>query len=349
MFIKIEKPKLPIVINDIIRNMHRCNIEFTDDVLINFLKYTNHPISIRDLLKEFDNIPDNELYKFKSELCSMVERRIHHDKNFEKMKNLANKGGFLDEFMDADKKIKYQKPSHNPVKIFEAIDDSLIPDDLSSYDVLRALNCRSLRFSKLPKILDFSNNISSSLFFSAITNKDNINLEDTIFVAPKNEISIIDFYSMRSLPKSLDLSKCNRAIFRFCNLSKTNITFKEGASVIISYPYGVPTELDFTKCSRVDLSNSSLNGCDKITFGKGSMVILDNAEDLPSHLDFSMCKNVSIKDAHLNGVKRITFRDKIQEATILRQSFFNYENPEIVYKNNINNIFQTIFGIKKEK
>lgn len=343
MYIDIVNSRDPLFIYNALKKMHKCEIEFTPDVLVNFLKCTNHPTSIRDLLKEFDNISENKIYNFKDAICSMVERREHRNDNVEKIKELALKGGFVDELLEADKKIKYQKQTFIPVKIYEA-DDNEVYDDISSYDVLVAKNCGTLQFNKLPKILDFSENTSSTLYFSGFTtNPVQSDLEDTIFIPPEREIPFICMHCIRSLPKELDFSRCRKILITFCNLSKTNIKFMEGASVTINHVYGVPKELDFSKCKYVDLSNSSLYGCEKIKFGKDSTVILDDAEDLPTDLDFSMCGNVSLVDTHLNDVKRITFKNKMQKTVILNQKFLNYENPEIIYKSDGQNIFSKIF------
>lgn len=349
MYIEIVNSHDTPFIYSALKKTRECGIEFTPDVLINFLKCTNHPTSIRDLLKEMENIHEDNLPNFREAICAMVERREHRNDNFEKIKNLAQKGGFIDELLKADKKIKYQKPTFIPIKIYEATDDDMC-DNISSYDVLVAKNCRTLQFNKLPKILDFSENTSSTLYFSGFTTSANMgDLENVVFIPPEREILFICMQSIKSLPKELDFSRCRKVLITFCDLSKTKIKFMEGASVTINHVYSVPDELDFSKCKYVDLSNCSLYGCEKIKFRKDAKVILDNAEDLPASLDFSMCRDVSLKDTHLNGVKSITFKNKIQKNIILNQNFLNYENPEILYKNDELNIFSRLFNIHKEK
>ena len=85
--------------------------------------------------------------------------------------------------------------------------------------------------------------------------------------------------------------------------------FKSGAEVYLSGTTNLPKFLDFSECSKVNLSCCDLSEIEEIKFRPESEVVLKYTENLPSDLDVSMCSKVALCGCDLGGFKELKFKE----------------------------------------
>ena len=88
----IEQPKAPLIICSVLNDIKKAKIEFTPDIMLTLLKCTNHPTSIRDLLKE---ISEGKEADFKEAILETADRCMHKEANLDRMSEIAKIGWFV--------------------------------------------------------------------------------------------------------------------------------------------------------------------------------------------------------------------------------------------------------------
>ena len=89
--IYIEQPKAPLIILAVLKDIRKAKIEFTPDIMLTLLS-TNHPTSIRDLLKE---ISEGKEADFKEAILETADRCMHKEANLDRMSEIAKIGWFV--------------------------------------------------------------------------------------------------------------------------------------------------------------------------------------------------------------------------------------------------------------
>ena len=350
--IYIEQPKAPLIIWAVLKDIRKAKIEFTPDIMLTLLKCTNHPTSIRDLLKE---IPSGKEADFKEAILGMVDRRKHTDTNLETMRNIANIGGFSEEFENIHAKDKWIKP-HYDVSVFVAKSQNDLTNnkDLSGYVKLECHDVGSNNFATpgylfyidknmmLPAVCEFNvrsvyfdgadlsnvkeflfDNLLNLKFDSVIGLNENINTEcgnsleiintDIPFESFYSEkCSFLELESIKKMPKNLIIS--NKYSVSFNQLSMKNVE-----------------KLQLTNCKNVkfnncvefraemnftDVENFYFNNCGMQNCEElkleGQYAAFVRGCSLPPVLDVSRVKYVNIKDCSLYNVKKLVVKNRYQ-------------------------------------
>ncbi len=311
---------------------------------------TNHFAHIKkviNLIKKNCSDKNGELVadkvlEYKEFILSCVDGREMSPQALSVLQELAEKGGFKDEFDEVKDKPKcYFKDDCYKVIVVKSEEefDALEGNDLRVFYIADEVELfgrnldkvKKIRFkegaevdlweaSNLPKDLDVS---MCSVVDLSGCDLEGLNLKF-------REGAEVILHNAKHLPKELDLSMCSKVDLSGCDLEGFNFKFREGAEVDLKGAENLPEDLDVSMCSKVDLSEGNLEGVEKITFREGAEVDLSFAENLPKHLDVSMCSYVDLSRCDLSRVERIKFKDKVQEAEAMRHALRSSKNVEYV-------------------
>ena len=314
MFVEIVKPKSAIVVDVYIKQSRAAG--FTEWHALSVLEQTCHFGNIKTMLKIINGCSEAEQKKFKSAVIAMVDGRENSPSNFETLKSLAVKGGYLEEFLEADNKDKIYE--YTGIKCFHANSVNDVVGDLASeYDMLYCNFEEDFSvklWCNLPKICNFSQCNEVDL--------RKMNLEDVKFIKFK-EGAKVDLSFAQNLPKSLDVSYLDEICLDSCNLATLGeLKFRKAARVDLDEASNLPSDIDFSPCDYVYLRGANLSGLSNISFGRDARVKLDGALNLPKYIDVSRCKKVKFENADVSKVEKIIFRDEEQ----MQKSLFNQDN-----------------------
>ncbi len=311
------------------------------------LTKTNYFAHIKKVLK---NIKDNcktseEIAPYKEFILASIEGREVSPQAMADLVDLAEKGGFVDEFNECEKEVKkytyrvcntidvesvaeLNKEAKNNRAITyhhkrDFYDVEIENVDLSNVEVLNFdARSRNLYFTscRLPKIIDTSI-FRGRVFFR---NCDLKNLQKLHFF---EQVDMF-FQNCVNLPEWLDISKFSEINFGGSDLANLKeLKFKDGAQVYLSRAYNLPKDIDFSKCSQVFLENTKgLKGVVDLShlkdlkvkgadFGEVSELKLPKSHVidltdcvLPENLDLSEYSVVHLSGCDLKKVKNIKFK-----------------------------------------
>ncbi|MBQ2885291.1 MAG: hypothetical protein IJE43_16300 [Alphaproteobacteria bacterium] len=272
---------------------------------------TNHFAHIKKVLKNITKACSDEngelvadkVLAYREFILSAVDRREESPQAMAVLQELAETGGFKDEFDKVNDKTKIYE-----VKDCENTDVKIIKSKKEFYDI----EGEDLR-----------------IFYDA----DEVNLSYCDLKGMKlkfREGARVFLTSAINLPKDLDVSMCSYVNLCSCDLMGISFKFREGAEVNLTSAYNFPKDLDLSMCSEVKLGYCDLSRVEEIKFREGAVVDLKGAENLPEDLDFSMCSYVDLSRCDLSRVEKIKFRDKVQEAEAMRHALRSSEKVEYV-------------------
>ena len=113
-----------------------------------------------------------------------------------------------------------------------------------------------------------------------------------------------------NFPEVLDLSMYDTVHLPNCEFyDVSEIKFKDGARVNLSYTSFLPKGLDLSMCSRVVLCGCNLDRLSGQRFRDGAEVELIKAFNYPRDLDFSMCSNVCLANCDLAKFDNLKFNE----------------------------------------
>ena len=284
---------------------------------------TNHFAHIKkviNLIKKNCSDENGELVKdkvlaYREFILSAVDRREESPQAMKVLQDLAEKGGFVNEFDKVNGKTKIYE-----LKDCENADVKII----KTKKELEYLKGEELEYLEGEELEAFEGEELEALegedlrvFFDA----DKVDLKDCDLEGVEKitfrEGAEVVLCWVENLPKELDLSMCSKVDLSGCNLEGVEkITFREGAVVDLYVATELPKELDVSMCSKVSLKDCDLEDLE-LKFREGAVVDLKGAMNLPKELDFSMCSKVTLSECYLGGVERIKFRDKAQEKEFM--------------------------------
>ncbi len=274
-------------------------------------------------LDENGKLVKDKVAPYKEFILSCVDRREMSPQAMAVLQELAETGGFVDEFNEANDKTKIYEVKdceNTDVKIIKSKEEfgALAGENLRVFydaDYIYLEGCylgevKSLKFKKgaevsLYKAKHFTKDLDVSM--CSYVNLSRCDLEG--LKLKFREGAVVDLSDAYNLPKDLDVSMCSKVNLIECDLSRVEkITFREGAEVDLHMATELPKELDLSMCSKVDLRCCDLDGL-KLKFREGADVNLNSATNLPKDLDFSMCSKVNLMYCNLSDVETIKFRE----------------------------------------
>ena len=180
-------------------------------------------------LDENGELVADKVLAYREFILSCVDRREMSPQAMAVLQELAETGGFKDEF----DKVKDEPKCYFKNDCYKVV-------VVKSKEEFKALEGENL-----------------SVFFDA----ENINLEWINLRKVKSlrfrEGAEVNLYEAYNLPKDLDLSMCSKVELRGCDLSKVKaLKFKEGTKVDLRWIYILPEFLDVSMCSKVDLGRN---------------------------------------------------------------------------------------------
>lgn len=146
-----------------------------------------------------------------------------------------------------------------------------------------------------------------------------------------------------------------------CDLSnQADMFLYNGAVLLLNRITNIPPRLDFSVCSKVQVSETDLSGCEKLDFREGAKVTLLQVYKLPEEVDFSKCAEVIALECDFSAVKKLVLKNHDQIKYIKSCLQENW-NGEIVYthaedttakndnglanaQNNVKKFFGKLFG-----
>ena len=245
MFVEINNSEMnvPQVLDWINRTKKDNGNVISPEFAMKILGKTNFYGHIKVVLK---NIKENcktreDIEPYREFILSAVDRREVSPQAMAVLQELAETGGFKDEFDKTNDKVKIYE-----VKDCENADVKII----KSKKEFEALGGENLR-----------------IFFDA----DEVDLKDCDLEGVEKitfrEGAEVDLSFAENLPKELDLSMCSKVDLSGCILEGVEkITFREGAVVDLYVATELPKELDLSICSKVDMTDCDLEGVEKIKF-----------------------------------------------------------------------------------
>ena len=119
--------------------------EFTPEIMIEYLKHTNIVANVRDML---ELIPEGKEAEFKEAVLSAVERRKVAPINIPRIREIAERGGFLEDFKETHKLEKWvpHTAQNHRVFIAKSVDDLLENMDLTKHDYV-VCDCDDFKIS----------------------------------------------------------------------------------------------------------------------------------------------------------------------------------------------------------
>ena len=313
MFVDIENPKSVLAIENLLIPYKRGRVApdkksylpkelITSDICWEVLRSTNTPRSIKNMLSCIAELPSSEQSQFKDVVLATFSNREQPNDILVLGKKLAHVSNYEAEFTDAQKlkEGKFIFSSLSPSFGLVTQQNSFADENLSAYLKVICLTHEEVKLKenvKFPKILEFPN--SSSVLFS------HCNLIDVERIRFR-ENADVKFHWMKNFPADMELSHCASVYFNSC-VVPDNIRLCD--KVTFMSMRKIPENCDFSHCSYVDLSYSSLANLKNIRFKDNSTVILKGASDLPDNLDLSPCKIVNLTYTSIGHLKNLRFRD----------------------------------------
>ena len=312
---------------------------------------TNHFAHIKkviNLIKK--NCSDNngelvadKVAPYKDFILSCVDRREMSPQAMAVLQELAETGGFKDEFDKTNDKVKIYE-----LKDCENVDVKIIKSkeelealggenlrvffDADEVD-LRYYNLKGLKIKfkegaevKLYKAKHLTKELDLSMCSVVDLGGCDLNGVEKIKFGEGAEVNLI---GAKNLPKDLDVSMCSKVDLSYCDLDGLKLKFREGAEVILHSAMNLPKDLDVSMCSKVNLGYCNICGLD-LKFREGAEVKLYGTTGYQKELDFSMCSYVNLSGWNLTGVEKIKFKDKVQEAEAMGHALRSSEKVEYV-------------------
>lgn len=313
MFIEIVNPESAIVTDVYIKQSRATG--FTKWHAFDVLKKSCHYGNIKSVLKIITGCSEEEQKEFKPVIIAMVDGRENSAVNYATLQDIALRGGYFQEFLEADRKDKIY--DYTGVKCFRAKSVNDVVGDLASeYNMLYC---------------DFEGNFEVKLWcnFPSICNFshcDEVDLRQIDFADVKflkfKEGAKVDLSFAKNLPKLLDVSYLEEICLDSCDLATVEeIKFRKGARVDLDDASNLPSDIDFTPCEYLYLRGADLANLTSICFGKDAIVKLDGALNLPKYVDVSRCKKIKLEKADVSKVDTIIFKDEEQK----QKSLFNQD------------------------
>ena len=324
MFVKIDNQDMDALkVEEWIKETRDANGGvISPEFAMEVLGKTNHFAHIKKVinlikkacLDENGELVADKVLAYKEFILSAVDRREMSPQAMAVLQELAETGGFRDEFDKTNDKVKIYE-----VKDCENVDVKIIKSKEEFYDIedknLRVffdadevnLSCCNLKGMKLKFREGAEVNLTSAYNFPkdldvSMCSYVNLGGCDLDGIELKfREGAEVRLCGAENLSKELDVSMCSKIDLSGCNLEGLNLKFREGADVDLMRAKNLPKDLDLSMCSKVDLSYCDLEGLN-LKFKEGAEVDLSCAENLPKELDLSMCSKVNLSECDLEGL-----------------------------------------------
>ena len=142
--------------------------------------------------------------------------------------------------------------------------------------------------------------------------------------------SNVYFTDVSGFPSNFDISKCHKARFRKCDLSKMPEQNLENVKCLRVFECDIPSWINVSHCTEVIFSGCDFRDVEKLELPIGGSLEMVCCKNLPKVLDFSRCDGVEIVNTDFSGVEKLIFKDKEQMFGFdLDESFMG----DIVYNN----------------
>ena len=304
MFVEIVNPASSVSADVYIKQSRVAG--FTKWHAFNVLKQTSHYGNIKFILKIINGYSPEKQKEFKHVILAMVDGRENSAINYATLQDIALRGGYFQEFLEADKKDKIYDCSE--INCFKAKSVNDVVGDLASkYNMLDCDFEGSFEIKlwcNLPRICNFSRCDEVDL--------RQMDLGDIKFMKFK-EGANVDLGFVKKLPKLLDVSYVGEICLDSCDLANLKeLKFRKDARVDLDDAYNFPCNVDFTPCSYIYLRGADLANLTSMSFGKDAVVKMEEALNLPKYIDVSRCKKVKLEKADVSKVEKIIFRDEEQ-------------------------------------
>ncbi len=277
--IGVENLLMPYTKGRVLNGLRQQKEHITPDVCMQILKSTNAPLNIQHMLECIKELPPSEQAQFKDVVLATFDQREQPNDITVLGKKLAVANGFEAELSEAQKLKKgdFLLSSSKGDKGLVSLESAFRNVDFSAYEKLICLSDAKIQFLegvKFPKHLEIPNSSDVSFVFG---------------VYRDDYISYV----------GSDLSGLQ------------SMRFKEGAKVNLSKSKNLPSQLDVSMCSEVDLSECDLTGVQSMRFKEGAKVDLIEAKNLPAQLDFAMYSVVYLNKCDFSGVQSILFNEGV--------------------------------------
>ena len=314
MFIEIVNPESAIVTDVYIKQSRATG--FTKWHAFSVLKKSCHYGNIKSVLKIINGFSEEKQKEFKPVIIAMVDGRENSAINYATLQDIALRGGYFQEFLEADKKDKIY--DYTGVRCFKAKSVNDVVGDLASEYNMLYCDFEGMFVVKLwcnlPSICNFSQ-------------CDEVDLRKLDFSGVKfmkfKEGAKVDLSFTENLPSSLDVSYLDEICLDSCNLATVKeLKFKKGARVDLDDVCNLPRDTDFSPCEYIYLRGADLANLTSVSFGNDAIVYSERALNLPKFIDASRCKKIKLEEADVSRVEKIIFRDEAQ----MQKSMFNQDN-----------------------
>ena len=284
MFVDIENFKSVLAIENLLIPYKRGRLAsdkksylpkepITPDICWEVLRSTNAPRNIENMLQCIAELPPSEQALFKEVVLATFDNREQPDKKPFNIvllgRKLAAASGYEAELVEA------QKLKEGDFLLSASyVDKSFVTFKNSFYDV---------DFSAYDKV---------------------------IFLSPQK----IEFRKNVKFPKNMEFLNSSDINFDDvidgCDLQNVqSISFKDGAKLDLWKAQNLPSQLDFSRCAELTLSECDLSNQPNLSFKEGAKVCLDNVRNLPPQLDFSRCDKVILSDCDLYNQPNLFFKE----------------------------------------
>ena len=120
------------------------------------------------------------------------------------------------------------------------------------------------------------------------------------------------FFDITGFPSNLDISKCYKARFHKCDLTKLPEQDLGNINCLRVFECDIPSWINVSHCSEAMFSLCDFGGVEKLELPIGGSIEMVGCKNLPKVLDFSRCDGVKLTDCNLTGVDKLIFKDKDQ-------------------------------------
>lgn len=264
----------------------------TPDMAVEFLGMSNHYANIKFLIQQIKkNIKaDEDIALYKDFILGAIEGREVTNETYKMLQDLAVKGGFREEFSEADKKDKIYKY-----------------DVCMSFYTDKDRDFRFLMKNEVPTVGDFRACKYTKVSFS-----------DTDFTTCQKLLlpcwSTLYFDKSVGLRGDLSIPIGSTAIFNRADLSMVNkLSVSTRCKVDMQEIDNMPKIIDVSGAEKARFMNSDLSNVKEFKAGSCRDIDFAFATGLPEVIDVSMCEETNFHMADASNVKKIYFKD-IQQA-----------------------------------
>lgn len=346
MFVEITNTNVSIAAIDYyIKNYRNQNKAIPPEFALSVLEKTNHVGHLKTILNYIKTLTENEQIKYKEFVLSAIECRKHTNSVKTILENFATRGGYKQEFDEADKKEKFYEPTDccgTYVRTIQELNEAITQ---RVQNIIARIDCEQ-------KILNLSSMYLDLLKELKIYNEHGLTLPETYLPEfldlsqcrtfidlEKRQLSrckkiklpaVCDLSNIKEFPENMDVSQCTEIRIFQSNLEKIDFAKMKNLSRIhLDFSYNLPEYIDFSNCWNVSLDNCNLKDVKEIKFGeKTKQVSFSYAENIPENLDLSMCDIVRLGGTDLTKIKHLKFK---KDSRI----YFNHSHNKTIFPHDL--------------